>query len=139
MRPIAVGCTFHCLAAKCVGNRVIQAPWEHSFHLTNWSTMCLRAEANVHATHVCLQNLHPGHLILKLNFRNAFICLCHNKMILWQWRNCIRTAPIGPLCMWFTILTLLWRGHHPVIMQRECNRATHSGHCSSALPYTLSA
>ena len=41
----------------------------------------LGAEAAVHATRIFLQNLQPGHLILKLDFRNAFNCLRRDKMI----------------------------------------------------------
>ena len=32
----------------------------------------LGAEAAVHASHIFLYNLQPGHIILKLDFRNAF-------------------------------------------------------------------
>ena len=42
----------------------------------------LGAEAAVHAARVFLQNLQPGHLILKLDFRNAFNCLRRDKMIM---------------------------------------------------------
>ena len=81
MRPIAVGCTLRRLAAKCAGNRVMQAmgallaPYQLGYGVP------LGAEAAVHATRVFLQNLQPGHLILKLDFRNAFNCLRRDKMI----------------------------------------------------------
>ena len=81
MRPIAVGCTLRHLAAKCVRNRVMQAmgalltPHQLGYGVP------LGTEAAVHATRVFLQNLHPGHLILKLDFRNAFNCLRRNEMI----------------------------------------------------------
>ena len=41
----------------------------------------LGVEAAVHASHIFLYNLQPGHLILKLDFRNAFNCLHRDKMI----------------------------------------------------------
>ena len=81
VRPIAVGCTLRRLAAKCAGNRVMQAmgallaPHQLGYGVP------LGAEAAVHATRVFLQNLQPGHLILKLDFRNAFNCLRRDKMI----------------------------------------------------------
>ena len=81
VRPIAVGCTLRRLAAKCAGNRVMQAmgallaPHQLGYGVP------LGAEAAVHATRVFLQNLQLGHLILKLDFRNAFNCLRRDKMI----------------------------------------------------------
>ena len=39
------------------------------------------AEAAVHATRIYLHNLQPQHLILKLDFRNAFNCLHRDKML----------------------------------------------------------
>lgn len=39
-------------------------------------------EAVVHAARIFLQNLQPGHLILKLDFRNAFNSVCWDKMLL---------------------------------------------------------
>ena len=41
----------------------------------------LGMEAAVHASHIFLYNLGPGHLILKFNFRNVFNCLRRDKMI----------------------------------------------------------
>ena len=35
----------------------------------------------VYAAHHFLYNLQPGHRIMKLGFRNAFNCLCRDKMI----------------------------------------------------------
>ena len=81
LRPIAVGCTLRRLVAKCAGACVkeamgaLLAPHQLGFGVP------LGAEAAVHASRIFLYNLQPGHLILKLDFRNAFNCLCRDKMI----------------------------------------------------------
>ena len=41
----------------------------------------LGVEAHVHASHIFLYNLQPGHIILKLDFRNAFNFLHWDKLI----------------------------------------------------------
>ena len=81
MGPIAVGCTLRRLAAKCVGNHIMKtmgtllAP----HHLGYW--VPLVAEVAVHAALLFLHNLQPGHLIMKLDFSNAFNCLHWDKMV----------------------------------------------------------
>ena len=124
MRPIAVGCTLHHLAAKCAGNRVMQAmgallaPHQLGYGVP------LGVEAAVHATHVFLQNLQPGRLILKLDFRNAFNCLRRDKMIKAVGEAGATISSFGSLCIWFTILPLLWREHHPVFRGSATGRPT---------------
>ena len=81
VRPIAVGCMLRRLAAKCAGNHVMQAMGALlALHQLGYGVP-LGVEAAVHATRIFLQNLQPGHLILKLDFRNAFNCLHRDKMI----------------------------------------------------------
>ena len=81
LRPIAVGCTLRRLVAKCAGACVkeavgaLLAPHQLGFGIP------LGVEAAVHASHIFLHNLRPRHLILKLDFRNAFNCLRRDKMI----------------------------------------------------------
>ena len=83
LRPIAVGCTLRRLVAKCAGACVkeavgaLLAPHQLGFGVP------LGVEAAIHASHIFLYNLGPGHLILKLDFRNAFNCAClrRDKMI----------------------------------------------------------
>ena len=81
MRPIAAGCTLRRLVAKCAGAcgkeamAALLAPHQLGFSVP------LGAEAAVHASRIFLNNLQPGHLILKLDFWNAFNCLRRDKMI----------------------------------------------------------
>ena len=82
VRPIAVGCTLRRLASKCACNSVKQAmaalmaPHQFGFGIP------LGAEAAVHATRVYLQDMPDHHLLLKLDFRNAFNSLRRDKMLL---------------------------------------------------------
>ena len=41
----------------------------------------LGCEAAVHATSFYLSNLKPGQVIFKLDFENAFNCICLDKML----------------------------------------------------------
>ena len=130
-RPIAVGCTLRRLVAKCAGSCVkeamtaLLAPHPLGFGVP------LGAEAAVHASRIFLNNLQPGHLILKLDFRNAFNSLRQDRMIaameqlapeLLPLVTCANSAPSFP----FLGKTL----YHP---QKVCNRVTPLAHCSSAL------
>ena len=71
LRPITVECTLRRLVVKCTGAGVkeamgaLLAPRQLGFSVP------LGAEAAVHASRIFLHNLQPGHLILKLDFRNA--------------------------------------------------------------------
>ena len=81
VRPIAVGCTLRRLVAKCAGNRIMQAMAELLRPKHLGYGIPRGAEAAVHATRIYLHNLQPQHLILKLDFRNAFNCLHRDKML----------------------------------------------------------
>ena len=82
VRHIAVGCTLQRLAAKCAGARVMEVMGDllAPFQL-GYGTL-LGAEAAVHSARTYLHNLQPGHLILKLDFKNAFNTIRHDKMLL---------------------------------------------------------
>ena len=75
VRPIAVGCTLQRLVAKCAGNSVMLAMAELLGPNQLGYGIPHRAEAAVHTTRTYLHNLQPKHLILKLDFKNAFNCL----------------------------------------------------------------
>ena len=81
VRPIAVGCTLRRFVAKCAGACMkeatgsLLAPHQLGFGVPLW------AEAAVHASRIFLHNLQPGHLALKIDFRNAFNCVRQDKMI----------------------------------------------------------
>ena len=80
LRPIAVGCTLCQLVAKYACNSVKQtmaaqpAPHHLGFGIP------LGVEAAVHGTRVYLQDLSDCHLLLKMDFRNAFNSLRWSKM-----------------------------------------------------------
>ena len=82
VRPIAVGCTLRRLAAKSAGSCVMQdmgallAPYQLGYGISQG------AEAAAHAARIYLLNVQPDHLILKLDFKNAFNCLRRDKMLL---------------------------------------------------------
>ena len=59
-----------------------RTPWGLALPSSSW--VCggpLGCEAAAHATHLYLRNMSPGHLLLKLNFKNAFNTLRRDKMI----------------------------------------------------------
>ena len=80
VRSIAVGCSLRRLAAKCAVFRVkeslssLLAPFQLGFGVSNG------AESAAHAARLYLNNLPSEHLLLKLNFENAFNSLSRNKM-----------------------------------------------------------
>ena len=81
LRPIAVGCTFRRLGAKCSSMAVM----EHMGALLSpvqlgYGTP-LSAEAAAHSARCYLANLHPDHVILKLDFKNAFNSIRRDKML----------------------------------------------------------
>ena len=81
VRPIAVGCTLRRLAAKCASSHVKQAMAALlAPHQLGYGTP-QEAEAAVHASRMYLQNMKEGHLLLKLDFKNAFNCVRRDKML----------------------------------------------------------
>ena len=81
VRPIAVGCTLRRVAAKCASNNMKQAMAALlAPHQLGYGTP-LGAEAAVHASRIYLQNMQEHHLLLKLDFKNAFNCLRRDKML----------------------------------------------------------
>ena len=81
IRPIAVGCTLCRLAAKVAGGKVMEdmgnllAPCQLGYGVKRG------VEAAVHSARLYLKNLQPGHLLLKLDFRNAFNSIHRDKML----------------------------------------------------------
>ena len=81
IRPIAVGCILRRLATKCLCTSVFHEMGSPLFpHQLGFRT-ALGAEAAVHAARVFLSNLEDGHLIIKLDFRNAFNSIRRDKML----------------------------------------------------------
>ena len=81
MRPIAVRCTIRRLAAKTAGSHIMEtmglllAP-----HQLGYGTP-QGAEEAVHAARLFLENLQPSEVILKLDFKNTFNSIWHDKMM----------------------------------------------------------
>ena len=81
VRPIAVGQTLRRLVAKCVASQVTRSL---GMKLAPQQLGCgvpLGCEAAAHATLLFLQNMPSIHLLLKLDFKNAFITLRRDRMI----------------------------------------------------------
>ena len=80
IRPIAIGCTLRCLAAKVMGGelreemRELLAPWQLGYGVRKG------AEVTVHAASLYLHKLDPTKALLKLDFSNAFNFICRDKM-----------------------------------------------------------
>ena len=81
VRPLAVGCVLRRLAAKCPCTSVFHEIGCLLFpHQLGFGT-ALGAEAAVHTARAFLPNLEDGHLIIKLDFRNAFNSIRRDKML----------------------------------------------------------
>ena len=82
VRPIAVGCTLRRLASKCAALSIredmgaLLAPLQLGYGTP------MGAEAAVHASWTFLHNIEPGHLLLKVDFRNAFNSVRRDKILL---------------------------------------------------------
>ena len=81
VRPIAIGCTLRRLASKCAGSHIAEAMGATLAPLQLGYGTPLGAEAVVHAARRFLHNLQPDHLILKLDFENAFNSIRRDKML----------------------------------------------------------
>lgn len=81
VRPIAVGCTLRRLVAKCASFSVrdemglLLAPLQLGYGTP------MGSEAAVHAARTYLHQIQPGHLLLKVDFKNAFNCIRRDKML----------------------------------------------------------
>ena len=81
VRPIAIGCTLRHLAAKVAGGKVMEdmgsllAPRQLGYGIRGG------CEAAVHAARLYLLNINPNHVLLKLDFRNAFNSVRRDKML----------------------------------------------------------
>ena len=81
IRPIAVGNTLRRLVAKCAGHCVTGTMQTHLAPKQLGYGTPLGGEAAAHAARIYLHNMAPDHLMLKLDFRNAFNCLRRDRML----------------------------------------------------------
>ena len=94
VRPIAVGCTLRCLVAKCVSHTVHDAMGDLLAPIQLGYGTSMGAEAAVHAARTYLHNMPNDHLLLKVDFSNAFNSIRRDKML----QTCLRYTPeIYPL------------------------------------------
>jgi len=81
IRPITVGYTLRRLAAKCANNHVIERRSMEFRPLQLGAGVSGGAEAAVHATRRLVQNLPSDHVIVKLDFSNAFNCVRRDTIL----------------------------------------------------------
>ena len=69
IKPIAVAHILQCLVAKCASSIVLPA-MGHGLQLGCRTPSGFKAE--VHATHLYIHHMTAGHVLLKVDFKNAF-------------------------------------------------------------------
>ena len=80
-RPIAVGQTWRRVVAKCIGGRVIHSVGGDLALLQLGCGVPLGCEAAAHASRRFLHHMPSDHLLVKLDFKNAFNSLRRDCMI----------------------------------------------------------
>ena len=80
-RPIAVGQTWRRVVAKCIGGRVIHSVVGDLALLQLGCGVPLGCEAAAHASRRFLHHMPSDHLLVKLDFKNAFNSLRRDCMI----------------------------------------------------------
>lgn len=119
VRPIAVNCTLRRLAAKTAGRYIMDAMGLLLAPRQLGYGTALGCEAAVDATCLYLSNLESGPVILKLDFENAFNCICRDKML----QAVSNLAPeLAPLSSTVNPPTLLGRDFPHVIGRSATGR-----------------
>ena len=132
VRPIAVVCTIRRLAAKCIGNHVMEemgtilAPHQLGYGTRNGD------EAAVHAAHLFLQGMVEDLVVLKLDFKYAFNCIQRDKMLK-------AVEDLAPIILPFVAsaycsTTSLFWGEKCWTLLRVCSRETPSALSCSVSP-----
>ena len=105
VRPIAVGCTLRRLAAKCAEAHNMRAMGAHLAQHQLGCGVPMGTETAAHAACIFLHHLQPGHLLLKLDFKNAFNCLHRQKIAvrdqLPELFPLVLSAYSAPSCLFF--------------------------------------
>ena len=76
-----MGLALRRIAAKCIGAKVEQSMGAYLAPLQLGFGTPRGAEAVAHVTRLYLQRAQEDHLLLKLDFKNAFNCLRRDKMV----------------------------------------------------------
>ena len=79
LRPIAVGQTLCRMVAKCAAHQILHTVGADIAPQQLWCGIPLGCKATVHVACLYLHNLPSDHQLLKLDFKNAFMCLCQDK------------------------------------------------------------
>ena len=119
IRPIAVGQTLRRLVAKCISSRVTHSIRSELAPLQLGCGVSLGCEASAHATCLYLQSMPSNHLLVKLDFRNAFnfvndayehpsFLLC-GDLTLESTEGLQQSDPLCPLLFFLTIQLLLMK------------------------------
>jgi hypothetical protein len=81
IRPIAVGCTLRRMASKCASEHALKSIPQMLSPVQLGFGVPRGAEAAVHATRICLNNLPQSQALLKVDFSNAFNSIRRDKML----------------------------------------------------------
>ncbi|KMS64974.1 hypothetical protein BVRB_040730, partial [Beta vulgaris subsp. vulgaris] len=81
IRPIAVGYTWRRLAAKCANAYAVSMLGPYLCPRQLGAGIQGGCEAAVHATRRFIESMPPDHVVAKLDFSNAFNCLCRSRML----------------------------------------------------------
>ena len=81
VRPIAVGYTWRRLAAKCANSYALSLLRPYLSPRQLGAGIPGGCEAAVHATRRFVESMPADHLVAKLDFSNAFNCLCRSRML----------------------------------------------------------
>ena len=82
IRPIAVGHTLYLLVTRCTSSRVLPRMGTLQSLLQFGCGAQRECKAAVPAACLYIHNMTPGHVLLKLNFKNVFNCLRCDKMLM---------------------------------------------------------
>ena len=87
VRPIAIGCTLRRLAAKCVTSLIKEEMGSLLRPTQLGYGTCHGAEAVAHASRTFLSNLGDQHVMVKLDYTNAFNTVRRDKMLMAVLKN----------------------------------------------------
>ena len=81
IRPIAIGYYWRRLAAKCANNIIAARLQGYFSPLQVGVGVKGGCEAAIHAAHRFLQEMPDDFVVAKLDFSNAFNCICRNEIL----------------------------------------------------------
>ena len=127
VRPIAVGCTLWCLVAKSAGTYIMDA-------MGALLAPCQLIYGTALDCEAAVRNLQPGHVILKLDFKNAFNCIHCDKVL--QAVSDLAPELVPFVYSAYSEPSSIFWGETPSCRWRECNKEIPLGPYCSASPFT---